>query len=153
NSKSRLMVGTSALLRWMFWDLAFEHKADRRGMSNRGESTMSPGRTPSAATQGRILRSGVYPLRPPGRKLRGFLPCRGPLGTDPFKITEPTALVSRVRFTHDLGGLRTGRSVMPEITHHFVKTNGIKMHVAESGQGPPVVMCHGFPELWYSWRH
>jgi soluble epoxide hydrolase / lipid-phosphate phosphatase len=42
---------------------------------------------------------------------------------------------------------------MPEITHHFVKTNGIKMHVAESGQGVPVVMCHGFPEIWYSWRH
>ena len=42
---------------------------------------------------------------------------------------------------------------MPEITHHFVKTNGIKMHVAESGQGIPVVMCHGFPEVWYSWRH
>ena len=42
---------------------------------------------------------------------------------------------------------------MPEIKHHFVKTNGIRMHVAESGEGFPVVMCHGFPELWYSWRH
>src|SRR5215468_7574335 len=48
---------------------------------------------------------------------------------------------------------REWRSEMPEITHHFVKTNGIKMHVAESGQGVPVAMCHGFPELWYSWRH
>lgn len=27
------------------------------------------------------------------------------------------------------------------------------MHVAEAGEGPAVVMCHGFPELWYSWRH
>jgi epoxide hydrolase A/B len=27
------------------------------------------------------------------------------------------------------------------------------MHVAESGEGYPVVMCHGFPQLWYSWRH
>jgi pimeloyl-ACP methyl ester carboxylesterase len=27
------------------------------------------------------------------------------------------------------------------------------MHVAEQGDGPPVVLCHGFPELWYSWRH
>jgi pimeloyl-ACP methyl ester carboxylesterase len=25
--------------------------------------------------------------------------------------------------------------------------------VAEEGEGPPVVLCHGFPELWYSWRH
>jgi pimeloyl-ACP methyl ester carboxylesterase len=27
------------------------------------------------------------------------------------------------------------------------------MHVAEAGQGFPVLFCHGFPELWYSWRH
>ncbi|EHA8591454.1 bifunctional epoxide hydrolase 2-like [Cocos nucifera] len=27
------------------------------------------------------------------------------------------------------------------------------MHVAEKGEGPPVLLLHGFPELWYSWRH
>ena len=27
------------------------------------------------------------------------------------------------------------------------------MHVAEAGEGPLVLMCHGWPELWYSWRH
>lgn len=27
------------------------------------------------------------------------------------------------------------------------------MHVAECGEGFPIVLCHGFPELWYSWRH
>jgi pimeloyl-ACP methyl ester carboxylesterase len=42
---------------------------------------------------------------------------------------------------------------MPEITHRTVETNGIKLHIAEAGQGPPVVLLHGFPELWYSWRH
>ncbi len=42
---------------------------------------------------------------------------------------------------------------MSDIKHRFVKANGIKMHVAEAGEGYPVVMCHGFPELWYSWRH
>ena len=42
---------------------------------------------------------------------------------------------------------------MGEFKHRFVNTNGIRMHVAESGEGYPVVMCHGFPELWYSWRH
>jgi len=42
---------------------------------------------------------------------------------------------------------------MSEIKHHFVDSNGIRMHVAEAGQGYPIVMCHGFPELWYSWRH
>ena len=42
---------------------------------------------------------------------------------------------------------------MAEIRHHSVQTNGIKMHVAEAGEGFPVVMLHGWPELWYSWRH
>src|SRR5260370_612053 len=40
-----------------------------------------------------------------------------------------------------------------EIKHRTVETNGIHMHIAESGAGPPVVLCHGFPESWYSWRH
>ncbi len=42
---------------------------------------------------------------------------------------------------------------MSEIKHSFVRTNGIKMHVAQIGEGFPVVFCHGFPEMWYSWRH
>ena len=42
---------------------------------------------------------------------------------------------------------------MAELTHRFATTNGIRMHFVEVGTGPPVVMCHGFPECWYSWRH
>jgi pimeloyl-ACP methyl ester carboxylesterase len=40
-----------------------------------------------------------------------------------------------------------------EIQHRTIETNGIRMHIAEAGTGPLVVVCHGFPELWYSWRH
>src|SRR5215207_2454996 len=40
-----------------------------------------------------------------------------------------------------------------EFTHTQIETNGIRMHVAEAGSGFPVLLCHGFPELWYSWRH
>jgi len=40
-----------------------------------------------------------------------------------------------------------------EIRHRTIETNGIRMHVAEAGDGPLVVLCHGFPESWYSWRH
>ena len=36
--------------------------------------------------------------------------------------------------------------------HRRVATNGIELHVAEEGEGRPVILCHGFPELWYSWR-
>ncbi|MCE7982487.1 MAG: alpha/beta hydrolase [Caldilinea sp. CFX5] len=38
------------------------------------------------------------------------------------------------------------------IRHRTIRTNGINMHIAEAGTGYPVVMLHGFPELWYSWR-
>lgn len=39
------------------------------------------------------------------------------------------------------------------ISHRFIETNGIRMHMAEAGSGPTVLLCHGFPECWYSWRH
>jgi pimeloyl-ACP methyl ester carboxylesterase len=42
---------------------------------------------------------------------------------------------------------------MDGIQHRSVETNGIRMHIAESGSGPLVILCHGFPESWYSWRH
>ena len=42
---------------------------------------------------------------------------------------------------------------MTELTHRMVETNGIKIHLAEQGEGPVVLMLHGFPESWYSWRH
>ena len=42
---------------------------------------------------------------------------------------------------------------MTEVGHRFIETNGIRMHVAEQGSGPLVLLCHGFPKSWYSWRH
>jgi pimeloyl-ACP methyl ester carboxylesterase len=39
------------------------------------------------------------------------------------------------------------------VVHRTVETNGIRMHLAEQGSGPLVILCHGFPESWYSWRH
>lgn len=47
---------------------------------------------------------------------------------------------------------------MPEaelsgITQRRVGTNGIELNIAEQGEGPLVLMLHGFPESWYSWRH
>src|SRR5262249_44322766 len=41
---------------------------------------------------------------------------------------------------------------MNAVTHRTVETNGIHMHLAEQGEGPLVLLCHGFPESWYSWR-
>jgi len=35
----------------------------------------------------------------------------------------------------------------------YVVVNGIRLHYVEAGTGPAVVLLHGFPEFWYSWRH
>src|SRR5882672_4627360 len=47
---------------------------------------------------------------------------------------------------------------MQTISHRSIATNGIHLHVAEAApssnpNAPLVVLCHGFPGLWYSWRH
>jgi len=43
--------------------------------------------------------------------------------------------------------------VASNLSHHqYDLASGISMHVAEQGSGLPVILCHGFPELWYSWR-
>jgi pimeloyl-ACP methyl ester carboxylesterase len=44
-------------------------------------------------------------------------------------------------------------AMLPDVTHRSIETNGIRLHVAEQGEGPLIMLCHGFPECWYSWRH
>ena len=39
------------------------------------------------------------------------------------------------------------------VSHRFIEANGLRIHFAEMGSGPLVILCHGFPELWYSWRY
>ncbi len=42
---------------------------------------------------------------------------------------------------------------MDDFHHRIENVNGIRMHCVEAGEGPLVVMVHGFPESWYSYRH
>ena len=42
---------------------------------------------------------------------------------------------------------------MSDLKHGFAHTNGIRLHYVEAGRGPLIVLCHGWPESWYSWRH
>jgi pimeloyl-ACP methyl ester carboxylesterase len=42
---------------------------------------------------------------------------------------------------------------VPAITHRHIQAGDLTMHIAEAGQGPLVLLLHGFPESWYSWRH
>ena len=42
---------------------------------------------------------------------------------------------------------------MSDLQLNTLVMNGMQMRVAVQGEGPLVLLCHGFPELWYSWRH
>ncbi|WP_116521771.1 alpha/beta fold hydrolase [Achromobacter insuavis] len=42
---------------------------------------------------------------------------------------------------------------MPASRHRHIETNGIRLHIAEQGEGPLVILCHGFPETSHAWRH
>ena len=39
-----------------------------------------------------------------------------------------------------------------DVQHGTVDNGGVKIHYATLGKGPVVVMVHGFPDFWYSWR-
>lgn len=46
--------------------------------------------------------------------------------------------------------------VLNGVTHTFADLGAVRLHYAESGRqhgGEPIVLLHGFPELWYAWRH
>lgn len=38
------------------------------------------------------------------------------------------------------------------VTHRFVDLPGLRMHVAEAGQGEPIILAHGFPQNWWGWQ-
>ncbi|HWG44201.1 MAG TPA: alpha/beta hydrolase [Gemmataceae bacterium] len=42
---------------------------------------------------------------------------------------------------------------MADWDHRYAVVNGVRLHYVEAGSGPLVVLLHGFPEFWYSWRH
>ncbi|MFS7933081.1 putative soluble epoxide hydrolase [Helianthus anomalus] len=58
----------------------------------------------------------------------------------------------RVRYLHEHS---LSSKIMEQIKHTYVEVNGLKLHVAEIGSdsSPAVVFLHGFPEIWYTWRH
>ena len=37
--------------------------------------------------------------------------------------------------------------------HRDVSANGVRLHAAEAGEGPLVLLLHGFPQFWWTWRH
>jgi pimeloyl-ACP methyl ester carboxylesterase len=41
---------------------------------------------------------------------------------------------------------------LPGVTHRDVTVGGIRLHVAEAGEGPPILLQHGWPQHWWVWR-
>jgi pimeloyl-ACP methyl ester carboxylesterase len=41
---------------------------------------------------------------------------------------------------------------LPGVTHRTVRANGVDLHVAEAGSGPPLLVVHGWPQHWWSWH-
>ena len=56
------------------------------------------------------------------------------------------------------GMLSTSLQAAPEeflkrVSHHYAENDGVKLHYASIGEGPLVVMIHGWPDYWFSWHH
>lgn len=50
--------------------------------------------------------------------------------------------------------MENGSLSQSAITHAYAAVNGIRLHYAECGEGDDlIILLHGFPEFWYSWRH
>jgi len=61
-------------------------------------------------------------------------------------------LVSLIVF--NLGGISMANAdIWDEVEHGYADNEGVKIHYATVGSGPLVVMIHGFPDFWYTWRH
>jgi pimeloyl-ACP methyl ester carboxylesterase len=51
-----------------------------------------------------------------------------------------------------LTGLADSTDIETRVEHGYADSNGVKIHYASLGRGPLIVMIHGFPDYWYSWR-
>src|SRR5882762_7060037 len=50
-------------------------------------------------------------------------------------------------------GAAFGADLDKRVEHGYADSGGVKIHYASLGKGPLVVMIHGFPDFWYSWRN
>lgn len=51
-----------------------------------------------------------------------------------------------------LSAVLSASDIESKVTHGYADSNGVKIHYASLGQGPLIVMIHGFPDYWYTWR-
>src|SRR5262249_61349866 len=92
----------------------------------------------------------------PQRSARGSPPRRGRCTSGRRRGRSPCRVRARDRRPAGLAD-RQGRVrqnvAVSGFTTRVLSANGIRLAVRDEGAGPAVVLCHGFPELAYSWRH
>ncbi|XP_038055447.1 bifunctional epoxide hydrolase 2-like [Patiria miniata] len=88
--------------------------------------------------------------------LKGNLKSAKKLGINTILFKDPESALAEIQ---EYTGIDVFQPASPisadpdKLTHSYVTTkDGIKLHYVDIGEGPVVVLCHGFPESWYSWR-
>jgi pimeloyl-ACP methyl ester carboxylesterase len=75
-----------------------------------------------------------------------------------LKLVRPFLLIAACAVFANLAGAVSPSDTppiqpTPQPTLRYIESNGIRMRIAEMGSGPLVILVHGWPESWYSWRH
>lgn len=91
-----------------------------------------------------------------------MIDCAGECANKHNKIMGVVMIQRIVRWTaaaaclFALSGLATAapasHALLSEVSHHHANNDGVDIHYVKTGQGPLVVMIHGLPDYWYSWR-
>lgn len=84
--------------------------------------------------------------------------CSGCWSRESTAILQPERRGSWIRHhqgktLHQHNVLKKQRSLDCFLVCVCVSQPGVRTHYVEMGSGPPVLLCHGFPESWYSWRY
>jgi len=73
------------------------------------------------------------------------------LGRDPHERTvDPTALPPRSRF--GLGAPQLPPGFTDTFTSRYIATEDLRLHAVTGGDGPPLLLVHGWPQTWYQYR-
>jgi len=67
-------------------------------------------------------------------------------------ISLMTTFGAAALFVAAAAGPALAGGIDDQVTHGYADSNGVKIHYAKMGSGPLIVMIHGFPDYWYTWR-
>ena len=117
-----------------------------RSSTTTRRSPSAPLHQRSASSPPRSQSPSSWQVRRPGAA--GFSESRGSTAAPVDRRSPPTA--------QSLGSVANSPGLPASFTKtfkdRFVQANGIRQHVVIGGEGPPLLLVHGWPENWYAWR-